>query len=204
VGAIALLVAIPILSVLSSIFTDSGDIWWHLVTTVLPDYLKDSLLILLGVGVGVLILGTGTAWLVTVCRFPGGRGFEWLLLFPLAAPAYLLAYVYTEWLDYYGWVRRTLRLIFGGQSIGEYWFPDIRSMGGAIVLLTVTLYPYVYLLARVAFLEQSTRTLEASRSLGCSPWQGFWRVAIPLARPSIAAGLTLALMETLNDLGTVE
>jgi iron(III) transport system permease protein len=171
---------------------------------VLPGYIKNSLLLMVGVGMGVLVMGVGTAWLVTMCRFPGCRVFEWALLLPLAAPAYLLAYVYTEWLEFYGPIQTTLRNLFGWESLADYWFPDIRSVGGAILLLTLTLYPYVYLLTRVSFLEQATCTLEASRSLGCSPWRSFVTVALPLARPAIMAGLALALMETLNDFGTVQ
>ncbi|NEO84598.1 MAG: iron ABC transporter permease [Spirulina sp. SIO3F2] len=204
VGAIAIVVATPVFAVLVNLVQGSSSIWQHLVETVLADYIAHSFILMVGVGLAVLILGTGTAWLVTMCRFPGSRILEWLLLLPLASPAYLLAYIYTEFLDYYGPVQLTLRQWFGWQSAQDYWFPDIRSMGGAIVLLALTLYPYVYLLARVAFLEQSTRTLEASRSLGCSPWRAFWQVALPLARPSLAAGLALALMETLNDFGTVQ
>ena len=132
---------------------------------------------MVGVGVGVLVIGIGTAWLVTMCRFPGSRLFEWALLLPLAAPAYLLAYTYTDWLDYYGPVQFWLRSHFGWQSVSDYWFPDVRSVGGAIAMFSLTLYPYVYMLARVAFLEQSVCTLEASRSLGCGPWRRFFRVA---------------------------
>ncbi len=204
VMAIAILIATPVFFVLSSIFTNSAAVWNHLATTVLPGYILNSLLLIFGVGIGVLLLGVSSAWLVTMCRFPGSRLFEWGLLLPLAAPAYILAYVYTEWLDFYGPVQTLLRDTFGWNSIDEYWFPDIRSVWGAIFLLSLTLYPYVYLLTRVAFLEQSTCTLEASRSLGCSPWKSFFTIALPLARPSIIAGLALALMETLNDFGTVQ
>lgn len=204
VMAIAILIATPVLFVLSSIFTNSAAVWNHLAATVLPGYILNSLLLIFGVGIGVLFLGVSSAWLVTMCRFPGSRLFEWGLLLPLAAPAYILAYVYTEWLDFYGPVQTLLRDTFGWNSVDEYWFPDIRSVWGAIFLLSLTLYPYVYLLTRVAFLEQSTCTLEASRSLGCSPWKSFFTIALPLARPSIMAGLALALMETLNDFGTVQ
>ena len=204
VGAIALLLSLPILAVLSSIFTPSGNIWSHLVSTVLGSYLFNSLALMLGVGCGVIAIGVSTAWLVTMCRFRGSRTLEWLLLLPLAAPAYILAYVYTELLEYYGPVQTGLRGLFGWSSAAEYWFPPVRSLPGAILMLTLVLYPYVYLLARVAFLEQSVCTLEASRALGCNPWQSFWRVALPLARPAIAAGTSLALMETLSDFGTVQ
>ncbi|MEA5497378.1 ABC transporter permease [Limnoraphis robusta] len=204
VTVIALLIASPVLFVLSSIFTNSSQVWGHLAATVLPGYLKNSLLLMLGVGLGVFLIGVGTAWLVTMCRFPGSRWFEFLLLLPLAAPAYILAYVYTEWLEFYGPVQSSLRAIFGWTAVGDYWFPSIRSIGGAIALLILTLYPYVYLLVRVSFLEQATCMLEASRSLGCNPWRSFLTVALPLARPAIMAGLALALMETLNDFGTVQ
>ena len=204
VMAIALIIATPILFVFSSIFTKSGNIWQHLATTVLKDYIVNSFLLMLLVGIGVCVIGVGTAWLVTMCRFWGSRWLEWALLLPLAAPAYLLAYAYTNMLDYFGPVQSQLRSVFGWTSIEDYWFPNIRSLWGAAVMLLLVLYPYVYLLARVAFLEQSVCTIEASRSLGCNPWRSFITVALPLARPSIVAGLALALMETLNDLGTVE
>ncbi|MGV2828754.1 ABC transporter permease [Myxosarcina sp. GI1(2024)] len=202
--AIALIIATPIIFVFSSVFTDSETIWQHLAKTVLADYITNSLWLMLLVGLGVLIIGVGTAWLVTMCRFWGSGWLEWALLLPLAAPAYLLAYAYTNMLDYFGPVQTQLRAIFGWTSVRDYWFPNIRSLWGAAVMLLLVLYPYVYLLARVAFLEQSVCTLEATRSLGCNPWRGFVKVALPLARPAIMAGLALALMETLNDLGTVE
>ena len=202
--AIALVIATPIIFILSSTFNGAGDIWQHLVETVLKDYIFHSLWLILGVGFGVVIIGVGTAWLVTMCSFRGSRWLEWLLLLPLAAPAYLLAYAYTDLLDYFGPIQTFLRDLFGWQTIRDYWFPDIRSLPGAILMLVLVLYPYVYLLARVAFLEQSVCTIEASRSLGSNPWHSFFTIALPLARPSIVAGLALALMETLNDFGTVQ
>jgi iron(III) transport system permease protein len=202
--AIAGCIAIPILVVLSSVFLDSGDVWDHLVATVLPRYITNSLWLMLGVGAGVLLIGVSTAWLVTMCRFPGSALFEWALLLPLAVPAYLLGYVYTEVLDFYGPVQVTLRSIFGWTQVSDYWFPPVRSLGGAIAMLSLVLYPYVYLLVRVGFLEQSVCMVEASRSLGCGPWRSFFRVALPLTRPAIVTGLALALMETLNDFGTVQ
>ncbi|HIK10671.1 MAG TPA: iron ABC transporter permease [Oscillatoriaceae cyanobacterium M33_DOE_052] len=203
IGLIAALVAAPVLFILSNIVAGSGDIWQHLATTVLPLYIQNSLLLTAGVGIGVITIGLTTAWLVTACNFPGSRIFEWLLLLPLAAPAYLLAYVYTDFLDFAGPVQTTLRQLFGWEY-GEYWFPNIRSLGGAVTLMSLTLYPYVYLICRVAFLEQSACALEASRVLGCGPWRSFFTVALPLARPGLAAGTALALMETLNDFGTVQ
>jgi len=204
VVAIASLISTPVIFVLSSIFSNTGEVWSHLASTVLVRYLFNSFILMVGVGCGVSIIGVGAAWLVTMCRFPGSRLFEWAMLLPLAAPAYILAYTYTELLEFYGPIQTWLREIFAWTSVNDYWFPEIRSIGGAIALLTLTLYPYVYLLTRVAFLEQSTCTLEASRSLGANPWRSFFTVALPLARPAIMAGLALALMETLNDFGTVE
>jgi iron(III) transport system permease protein len=201
---IALIIASPIFCILGSLFSDSGDALKHLANTVLKDYLFNSLWLMLGVAVGVLSIGTVTAWLVTMCRFPCSRIFEWALLLPLSTPAYLLAYTYADMSDYFGFIQVGLRNIFGWSSKQDYWFPDVHSLGGAIVMLTLSLYPYVYLLARVAFLEQSVCTVEASRSLGSSPWHSFFTIALPLARPSIMAGLALALMETLNDFGTVQ
>ena len=201
---IAVLLSLPIWVVLSSVFVDARSIWQHLANTVLGTYVGNSLELMLGVGVGTTAIGVSTAWVVTLCSFPGRRLFESLLLLPLAAPAYILAYTYTNLLDYSGPIQTLLRKGFGWQSAQDYWFPNVRSIGGAIVMLTLVLYPYVYLLARSAFLTQSSRLLEASQNLGCSPWQSFWHVALPLARPAVVAGLSLALMETLNDFGTVE
>jgi iron(III) transport system permease protein len=202
--AIASLIATPVLFVLASVFYPSGKVWQQLAATVLGDYVLNSFWLTIGVGIGVVVIGVGTAWLVTMCRFWGSRLFEWALLLPLAAPAYLLAYTYTDMLEFYGPVQTWLRMLFGWSSAGDYWFPSIRTLWGAIAMLTLVLYPYVYLLARVAFLEQSTCTLEASRSLGCNPWSSFVTIALPLARPAIVAGLALAEMETLNDFGTVQ
>ena len=203
ISLITLVMMVPVLIIALSLFTQSSTSWGHLASTVLPEYIANSLMLMLGVGVGVVGLGVSTAWLVSSCQFPGRSWFQWLLLLPLAAPTYILAYLYTDTLESFGPVQTFLRAVFGWQRAGDYWFPNLRSLGGAILLFSLTLYPYVYLLARVAFLEQSTATLEASRSLGCGPWRSFWIVALPLARPAIATGTALALMETLNDFGTV-
>lgn len=201
--AIAILIAIPVAVVASSVLTPAGDVWQRLAETVLPRYVRNSLYLMAGVGIGVIAIGVSTAWLVALCRFPGRRIFEWALLLPMAAPAYVLAYTYTDLLDVTGPVQSHLREVFGW-TVRDYWFPPVRSLGGAIAMLTLVLYPYVYLPTRVAFLEQSKSTLDASRSLGRGPWQTFWTVALPLARPAIVGGTALALMETLNDFGTVQ
>lgn len=203
---LALLIAglflVPVVSVLINLALPSDGTWDHLASTVLPDYIANSLWLVAGVGLGVLVIGSGTAWLVTMCRFPGRRFFEWALILPLAVPAYVMAYTYTDFLQFAGPVQTSLRELMGWQA-GDYWFPRIRSLGGAIAMLVFVLYPYVYLLARAAFLEQSVCALEVSRTLGCNAWGSFVRVALPLARPAIAGGVTLALMETLADYGTV-
>ena len=203
VASLALLVAAPVLVVVSSVAAPTGEVWRHLSTTVLPDYVKNSLYLMVGVGAGVLIVGVGAAWLVTMCRFPGRRFFEWALLLPMAVPAYLLAYAYTDFLQYSGPLQSALRDLTGWGA-RDYWFPEVRSLGGAVVMLTLALYPYVYLLARAAFLEGSASILEASRSLGRGAWRSFFGVSLPLAQPAIAAGVALALMETLSDFGTVQ
>lgn len=203
VVAIAVLIAIPVAVVASSVLTPAGDVWQRLAETVLPRYIRNSLYLMAGVGIGVVTIGVSTAWLVALCRFPGRRIFEWALLLPMAAPAYVLAYTYTDLLDVTGPLQTQLRELFDW-SVRDYWFPPVRSLGGAIAMLTLVLYPYVYLPTRVAFLEQSKSTLDASRSLGRGPWSTFWTVALPLARPAIVGGTALALMETLNDFGTVQ
>ena len=200
--AIAGLLAIPVLSVLVNVFAPGPSAWRHLADTVLGSYVANTLWLVLGVGFGVIIGGVGTAWLVTMCRFPGRQVFEWALILPLAVPAYVMAYTYTDLLQFTGPVQTLLRELTGWGA-REYWFPEIRSLGGAIVMLTMVLYPYVYLLARGAFLEQSACALEVSRTLGCGPWGSFFRVALPLARPAIVGGASLALMETVADFGTV-
>ena len=202
--AVAVLAAAPIGSVVWTAVTPTLDIWRHLVSTVLPVYVWNSFLLVVGVALGTAAIGVAAAWLVTMCRFPGSRAFEWLLLLPLAMPAYVVAYVYTDLLEYAGVVQGFLRAWFGWTSARDYWFPEIRSLGGAVALFSLVLYPYVYLVSRAAFIEQNICVLEASRALGCTPWQAFRRVALPLARPAVAIGVILAVMETLNDLGAVE
>lgn len=201
--AIALLISIPILTVIFSVFTPAGEVWSHLAETVLDDYVLNSLMLISGVSLGVILFGVSSAWLITMTDFPGRKIFEWASILPFAIPAYLMAYIYTDFLDIAGPFQTMIRNLFG-LSLGDYWFPNIRSIEGAVLIMSLAFYPYVYMLARSSFLEQSTSLLEASRIMGYSSWQSFFKVAIPVARPGIAAGLALALMETLNDFGTVE
>jgi iron(III) transport system permease protein len=201
--SIALLLAVPVLQVLSFLFEPAGEVWQHLAETVLQDYVINSLLLMLGVAIGVLLLGVSTAWLTSMCEFPGRALFEWALLLPMAIPAYIIAYTYTGLFDFAGPVQTLLRE-WTGWSYGDYWFPEIRSLEGAALMLSLVLYPYVYLLTRAAFLGQSICVLDVSRTLGNGPWRTFFAVALPLARPAIVAGLSLALMETLADYGTVQ
>jgi iron(III) transport system permease protein len=199
---VAAAVAAPILAVLGGALAPAGPAWRHIAETVLADYVANSVLLALGVGVLTIAIGTSTAWLVTVHDFPGRRVFEVALLLPLAMPAYVMAYVYTDLLEFTGPVQTWLRATFG-LAWGEYWFPEIRSIEGAIAMLGLVLYPYVYLLARAAFLEQSVCLTEVARTLGCTQRRAFFRVCLPLARPAIAAGTGLALMEALADFATV-
>ena len=201
--AVAVLAALPVASVGLNLFVGGTSATWsHLSQTVLPEYILNSALLCLGVGTGIALMGVSTAWLTAMHDFPGRRFFEWALVLPLAMPAYVLAYVYTDFLQFVGPVQTWLRDTFGW-SYGDYWFPDVRTLPGAMLMFMCVLYPYVYLLARAAFLERASGMLEAARTLGMGPWQAFFRVSLPLARPAIVAGVALALMETLADYGTV-
>ena len=200
--SLAVLLAVPVVVVVLNVFLPSEGTWSHLAATVLPEYIVNSLGLMLGVAYGVITIGITTAWLTTMCRFPGRRLLEWALLLPMAVPAYVMAYAYTDFLQFAGPVQSLLRE-WTGWGPGDYWFPDVRSLWGAVAMLSFVLYPYVYLLARAAFLEQSDSMLEVARGSGYGPWRSFFRVALPLARPGIVAGTALALMETLADFGTV-
>lgn len=201
---VALLVFLPIASVVWLAFNPVENIWPHLVDTVLASYIFTTLGLMLGVAVGTLLIGISTAWLVTHYQFPLRSIFNWALLLPFAVPAYVIAYIYTDLLEFAGPIQSTLRDIFGWKLARDYWFPSIRSLPGATIMMILVLYPYVYLLARAAFLEQSASVLEAARVLGGNPRSRFFKVALPMARPAIAVGLAMALMETLNDFGTVD
>ncbi|MDH4190477.1 MAG: iron ABC transporter permease [Betaproteobacteria bacterium] len=198
----AALLLLPIAAVFSSVFGAGGEVWGHLLRYSLPGYAWNTALLLAGVALGVISIGVLSAWLVTAYRFPGRGVLQWALMLPLAMPAYVMAYAYTDWLQFTGPLQSGLRALTGWQA-REYWFPEIRSIGGAAAMLSFALYPYVYLIARTAFLDLSRSAIEAGRLAGYSAWARFFRVALPLARPAIAAGAALALMETLADFGTV-
>lgn len=201
-ATLVLVVAAPLLALLSFVGQPTDGLWQHLARTVLAEYLLNTLLLCLGVAALALAAGTGTAWLVTMYRFPGQRILNWALVLPLAMPAYVLAYAYTDALQVTGPVQTMLRDLTGW-GVRDYWFPNVRSLGGAVFVLAAVLYPYVYVLARAAFVEQSVCALEVSRTLGCSPLASFRRVGLPLARPAIVAGLAFVVMETLADYGAV-
>ncbi|OGS99724.1 MAG: ABC transporter permease [Gallionellales bacterium RIFCSPLOWO2_12_FULL_59_22] len=196
---VAVLVVVPLLVVFSSLLSPEEEIWAHLAEHVLPGLLLNTFWLVLGVAAGTVVLGVSLAWLAAVCEFPGRRFFAWAMLLPMALPAYVSAFVFVGLLDFTGPVQTWLREIFGA----NIWFPRIRSTGGVIAVMSLTLYPYVYLLAKNAFATQGKRALEAAQSLGHSRVSGFFRVALPMARPWIAGGMMLALMETLADFGTV-
>lgn len=200
--AIAAVLALPVVWVVTSVFAGAWDTWTHLAATALPRYAWNTLLLLVGVACGVIVMGVLSAWLITSYRFPGRDLLEWTLLLPLAMPAYVMAYAYTDWLQFSGPVQAALRALTGWGA-REYWFPEVRSLAGAAAMLSFALYPYVYLITRTAFHDLSRSTIEAGRLAGLSPAGAFWRVGVPLARPAIVAGAALALMETLADFGTV-
>jgi len=200
---VAALVSAPIFVVVGSLWFDSDGIWEHLVEERLGEYIKNTVILAVGVGMLSLVIGVSTAWVVSMCRFPGQRFFSWALLLPLAIPTYLIAYSYTDLLQFSGPLQSWLRTTFEW-SRQDYWFPEVRSKWGAIAMLSAVLYPYVYLAARTAFMEQSICALEVSRTLGLGPWRSFFRVALPLARPSIVAGCSLVLMETVAEFGAVD
>ncbi|MGE5946331.1 MAG: ABC transporter permease [Betaproteobacteria bacterium] len=202
-AVVACLAGLPVASVGLNLFAGgTSETWSHLAQTVLPEYIANSLWLCLGVGCGVGLVGVATAWLTAMHEFPGKRFFEWALVLPLAMPAYVMAYVYTDLLQFVGPLQTALRETFGWAH-GDYWFPDIRTLPGVMLMFVCVLYPYVYLLARAAFIERAGGMLEAARTLGMGPWRAFFAVSLPLARPAIVAGTALALMETLADYGTV-
>jgi iron(III) transport system permease protein len=197
---VAALVLVPIGTIISSFLAPTDDVWQHLVETTLPSVLVNTFWLALGVGSGAALLGVSLAWFTAVCEFPGRKFFSWALLLPLAIPAYVTAFVALGLFDYTGPVQTMLRSWLGPDL---FWFPNVRGRLGVIIVMILAFYPYVYLLARNAFLTQGKRSLEAAQSLGLNRTQGFFKLALPMARPWIAGGIMLALMETLADFGTV-
>mgnify|MGYP002623688685 FL=1 len=195
---------VPIVSVVWIAFNPSENIWPHLIATTLPRYLANSVILAGSVGAIAAIVGTLCAWMVTMYRFPGSGWLQWLLLLPLAIPAYVGAYALVDFLEYAGPVQTALRELFGWQSAQDYWFPEIRSRWAAVVVMSTALFPYVFLLARAAFREQSGCSYEVARALGAGPVRRFGSVGLPLARPAIAAGTAIVMMETVSDFGVVD
>ena len=191
----------PIAALVVTAFGDSGGLWSHLVSTVLPRYVTNTLLLMAGVGVLAICFGVSTAWVVTRYEFPGRPLFEWMLLLPAAIPAYIIAYTYTDFLEYAGPVQSMLRDMFGWRRPADYWFPEIRSLGGAMLVMASVLYPYIYMVTRIAFRLTPASLFEIAIVHNKSQ---FWLVGLPLARPAIIAGLALVLMEVVSDFGTVE
>ncbi|MGF1680714.1 ABC transporter permease [Photobacterium minamisatsumaniensis] len=200
---LSLLLVLPILAIFYTAMGASDEVFAHLMGTVMPTYTMNTFLLVGGTLLLSVIFGLPAAWIMAMCRLPGEKVLQWALVLPLAMPGYIIGYIYTDWFDYAGPVQILLRDVFGWQTVQDYWFPNIRSLGGACFVLALVLYPYIYLLVRAAFMEQSTSLLQSARLLRCSPWDSFRRISLPLARPSIAVGLSLVAMETLGDFGTV-
>ncbi len=200
----ALLAIAPLASLAVIAFGQTGDIWLHLINYVVPVALLQTALLLAGVAVVTITIGVGAAWAVTTFQFPGRDTLAWMLALPLAIPTYIVAYIYVDLLGSYGPVQSALRAAFGYKTAAEYWFPSVRSLGGAILLMGLVLYPYVYLAARAMFQTQAAQFAEAARVLGARPFRLALQISLPLARPAIAVGVALALLETLNDIGLSE
>ena len=205
-GALLLsaLMLLPLVAIVYLAATPEDPIWRHLAATVLPVYLVETAALMSGVGVLTLLIGTATAWLVTMYQFPLRRFFTWALVLPLAFPTYIIAYTWVHVLEYAGPLQTWLRGLMGWSAPDQYMFPEIRSLGGAVTVFSLVLFPYVYLTARASFLRQSASQLDVARTLGTTPIGSFFSIALPLARASIAGGVGLAMMECLNDIGAVE
>ncbi|MEC6908446.1 iron ABC transporter permease [Photobacterium piscicola] len=197
------LLVLPIIAIFITAMGNSDQVFSHLMNTVMSTYALNTLGLVVGTVLLTLVFGLPSAWLMAMCRLPGEKILQWALILPLAMPGYIVGYLYTHWFDYAGPIQIWLRDVFGWQHISDYWFPDLRSLWGACFVLALVLYPYVYLLVRAAFMEQSNNLLQSARLLGCSPWQSFRRISLPLARPAIAVGVSLVAMEALGDFGTV-
>ncbi|WP_428771399.1 ABC transporter permease [Vibrio sp.] len=201
-GSLTLLLVLPILAIFYTAIGETDDIFSHLMSTVMPTYTYNTIVMALGVMLLSLLFGVPSAWLMAMCKLPGERVLQWALVLPLAMPGYIVGYIYTDWFDFAGPIQLLLRQLTGWGP-GDYWFPDIRTLTGAIIVLALVLYPYVYLLCRAAFMEQNVSLLQSARILKCSPWESFRRISLPLVRPSMAVGLSLVAMETIGDFGTM-
>jgi iron(III) transport system permease protein len=208
IGGIAvsagLLAIAPLVSLIILAFGETGELWGHLARYVIPTALAQTAALLVGVAAVTIVIGAGTAWAVTTFAFPGRDALTWLLPLPLAIPTYIVAYVYVDILDALGPVQSALQVIFGWRSVADYWFPNVRSLGGAVLLFGFVLYPYVYLAARAMFQTQGALFTDAARMLGARPWELARHITLPLARPAITVGVALALLETINDIGASE
>ncbi|EKO3374179.1 iron ABC transporter permease [Vibrio fluvialis] len=200
--ALATLLVLPILAIFVTAIGQTDDVFAHLLSTVMPTYAFNTVVLTLSVMALALLFGIPSAWLMAMCRLPGEKVLQWALVLPLAIPGYIVGYIFTGWFDYAGPIQIWLREQTGWMA-GEYYFPDIRSLAGASIVLALVLYPYVYLMCRAAFMEQNVSLLQSARLLKCSPWESFRRISLPLVRPSIAVALSLVAMETVGDFGTV-
>lgn len=200
---LAALLSLPLFALVFEALTGTGESFEHIKQTVLSDYIINTVNLMALVAVFVLFIGVPLAWLLASCQFTGKRFFNWALVLPLAMPAYLVAYTYTDLLDYAGPIQLWLRATFEWSSPSDYWFFDIRSLGGAASVIALVLYPYVYLMTKASFLEQNANLTQAARMLGASPWRSFFKISLPLAQKAIIAGCALVLMETLADFATV-
>ncbi|PMK04486.1 iron ABC transporter permease [Vibrio sp. 10N.261.55.A7] len=201
-ASLALLLVLPILAIFYTSLGDTDEVFSHLMSTVMPTYVYNTVVLTVGVMLLSLVLGIPSAWFMAMCRLPSEGVLQWALVLPLAMPGYIIGYIFTDWFDFAGPIQILLRDLTGWGP-GEYWFPDIRTLAGATIVLALVLYPYVYLLCRAAFMEQNVSLLQSARLLKCSPWESFKRISLPLVRPSMAVGLSLVAMETIGDFGTV-
>ncbi|KKD60367.1 iron ABC transporter permease [Grimontia sp. AD028] len=199
----SLLLVLPILAIFYTSLGESDEVFGHLMSTVMGTYTLNTALLVLGTVSLSLLMGIPSAWLMANYAIPGDRWLQWALVLPLAMPGYIVGYIYTDWFDFAGPIQLLLRDVTGWTSAAQYWFPDLRTLPGACFVLALVLYPYIYLLARAAFMEQSLTLTQSARLLGCTPTQSFFRVSLPLARPAIAVGASLVAMEALGDFGTV-
>lgn len=199
----SLLLVLPILAIFYTALGESDDVFRHLMSTVMGTYTLNTAYLVVGTVSLSLLMGIPSAWLMANYAIPGDRWLQWALVLPLAMPGYIVGYIYTDWFDYAGPIQSLVRDLTGWTSAAQYWFPDLRTLPGACFVLALVLYPYIYLLARAAFMEQSLTLTQSARLLGCTPTQSFLRVSLPLARPAIAVGASLVAMESLGDYGTV-